>query len=30
VGSGGSAGKYLVGNSNTTFTANGTRTGDVS
>jgi hypothetical protein len=30
VGTGGSAGKYLVGNSNTTFTANGTRTGDVS
>jgi len=30
VGAGGAAGKYLEGNSNTTFTANGTRTGDVS
>ena len=28
-GSGGDAGKYLDGNSNTTFTANGTRTGAV-
>ena len=30
AGSGGTAGDYLVGNSNTTFTANGTRTGNVS